>query len=760
MRADPSGFTHFESGPASQVSFHADKRSGAISLVKDRANTLGALRTVARFMGSIALTIAMAGTLTACNGGPTTNPSTGNTPANDPPAPGSNQSTGPVVSRTLVIDLDGATYSAVKAGIVAGTLPNLAKLQIQLAYSGGMSGTLGQQPTLDTPGWATLLTGTWAARHQVMSDAPRQTPHSESVFQMARASSTGLNGVAAASSGLAQLLSADHSAGYLDSLADCSGDATASDCVTSQAVQMIDNGYTTIVAQYHAVEDAAIDYGLGASQYSDTLTQLDKSVGALVAETAKEPNSQWLVVVTGNHGLSANSQDDGLPLVPESTTFIGLNQSANNGSGTNNAAVPTTLSGLYAFPSIADVTPTLLAYLNEVPSATSYAMDGGELLGVQPVSQLLATVNNNNSSSASVALNWTAPASGTISVLRDGRVIASNLPAGTKTYTDSQLAQELTAQGSYLLSYTVQAGAAASPALRSTLTQVSFVPPVPLATTLTNGLTVYYPFGSTLPPVDQIGHSTLGPYAADLPAAAGSIVAGPPGSDHGLLVDTNYVDSNGFEGYKLTPASGFDVAQGSAPQFTIGFWFKVQSCIASNDVPVISNKNYTSGGNAGIAIGLFASSTANQCGIAFNMGSGGPRADGPTSPYTQITVGQWIYIALSVDGVAKTMSMYALDPMLGKAEILGKSTGTVDLSKLSPFGQWGVGEDGTGTYLMNKCNGTVTPPYTAGKCATAPTYQEMFGELAMWNRALSQAEVESIFLSQKPLSTLLPSQGG
>jgi Type I phosphodiesterase / nucleotide pyrophosphatase len=732
-----------------------------------RANPSGSLSSLTRLMGLVALAIAMAGTLTACGGGHTASPAAGSAqngappsggnPQNGTPPSGGNPATGPVVNRALVIDLDGATYNALQAGIAAGTLPNLAKLQIQLAYSGGVTGTLSQQPTLDTPGWATLLTGTWAARHQVLSDGPRQTPHSESVFQLTKASSTGLNGAAAASSGLAQLLSADHSAGYLDTLADCSGNAAASDCVTSQAVQMIDNGYATIFAQYHAAQDAAVNYGIGASQYASTLTQLDQSVGTLVAETAKASNSQWLIVVTGNHGLSANSQDDGLPLVPESTTFIGLNQNANNGTGFNGAVAPVTFSQLYASPGIADVTPTLLAYLTKVPAAADYTMDGGELLGALSVSQLVATVNNNNSSSANVVLNWTAPASGAITVLRDGKVIASNLPAGTATYTDTQLAQDLTAQGSYVLNYTVQVGATASPALRSTLAQVTFVPPVPLAATLANGLTVYYPFGSALPPVDKLGHSTMGPYATDLPAAAASVVAGPPGSDHGLLVDTNFVDSNGFESYKLTPAAGFDVSQGSAPQFTIGFWFKVQSCIATNDVPVFSNKNYVSGGNAGVAIGLFASGTANQCGIAFNIGSGGGvRTDGPTSPYTQVSVGQWIYIAFSVDGVAKTMSMYALDPVLGKAEILNKPTGSVDLSKLSPFGQWGVGEDGTGTYLMNKCNGSVKPPYTAGKCATAPTYQQMFGDLAMWNRALSQSEVESIFLSQQPLSTLLP----
>jgi hypothetical protein len=253
-----------------------------------------------------------------------------------------------------------------------------------------------------------------------------------------------------------------------------------------------------------------------------------------------------------------------------------------------------------------------------------------------------------------------------------------------------------------------------------------------------------------------MAHSTMGPAASDLPPAAGLVVPGPFAGTNGLLVDTNFVNTNGVEGYRLIPADGFDISKGTAPQFTIGLWFKTPSCVATNNVTIVSNKSYVSGGNAGVAIGLFASS-GNQCGVAFNIGSGGGvRADGPTSPYTQITVNRWVYIAFSVDGVAKTMNMYVFDPVTSTTNrvAVGKSTGSVDLSKLSPFPQWGIGDDGTGTFLMNKCNGTVTPPYYAGKCATAPTYQQHFGDLAMWNRVLTDAELQSIFLSNKPLSTL------
>lgn len=731
---------------------------GAAMRARKAPDPIGTCQRATGWTRTFALTTALVAALSGCGGGSGSGGAALALPAPSSPAPTSPEAPStPLANRTLVIDLDGATYAAVQSGIAGGTLPNLAKLEVRLAYSGGMAGTPSQQPTLDTPGWATLLTGTWASRHQVMSEAPKQAVRGATVFQLTKGRNTGPNGAVVASSGLAQLLSSDHDSGYLDSLTDCSGNATATDCVTTQATQLIGGDYATVLAQYHAMKDAALDFGLGSTQYAGTLAKLDKAVGTLVDATSKRPNTRWLVVVTGNHGLSANSQDDGLPLVPESSTFIGLNQPANMGTQGVGAALPQKLIDLYANASIADVAPTVLGYLGALPDAKTYALDGSPLTGAQAVSQLTASVADNNSSSASVVLNWTAPAKGAITVMRDGQVIASNLPAGTATYTDNQLSQVLSAKGTYQLSYTVQAGDGADAASRAVLSPlVSYVPPVPLAPTLKNGLVSYYPFSATLPPVDAMAHSTMGPAASDLPPAAGLVVPGPFAGTNGLLVDTNFVNTNGVEGYRLTPADGFDISKGTAPQFTIGLWFKTPSCVATNNVTIVSNKSYVSGGNAGVAIGLFASS-GNQCGVAFNIGSGGGvRADGPTSPYTQITVNRWVYIAFSVDGVAKTMNMYVFDPVTSTTNrvAVGKSTGSVDLSKLSPFPQWGIGDDGTGTFLMNKCNGTVTPPYYAGKCATAPTYQHHFGDLAMWNRVLTDAELQSIFLSNKPLSTL------
>ncbi|MDR8396823.1 hypothetical protein NE850_10780 [Paraburkholderia sp. USG1] len=691
--------------------------------------------TVAQFACGLALLGALGATaaLSGCGGASQSgsgnvNNGAGGTPASTPAA-----GTAPPARKMLLIELDGVTYSALSAGIAGGKLPNLAKLTVAPAYSGGVNGTLSQQPNLDTPGWASVLTGTWADRHQINSDAPNQALHSSTVFQRLKSAGAGSTGAVVDSESLAALLSPDQNAGYLNTLVNC---ASVDTCVTQTGAGMIGNGYSFVVAQYHSAQDAALNTGLASTNYANTLVQLDAAVGTLIGETAKRSNESWLVMVTAGHGLNAAGGTDGLPLPPESTSFIALNQTPNARLG--NTAAPATMAALYTRASIADVTPTLLAYQGALPDAASYALDGGQLLGATPVSQLLGTTGSDN---ASLVLKWTAPASGAISVLRNGSVIAS-LPAGTATYTDNQLG--LTTTGVYPFNYTVVAGSAPL----STITQVVYVqppppppPPPPLATTLTTGLSSYYPFGA-LPPADRLNASTMGPWAAD--ADAGTLVADPFGGK-GLQIDTHTVDSNGFDGYKLAQID--DVT--THAQFTIGFWFYT-SCanLTGNGTPVFSNKNYYSGGNAGIAIGLFPGS-GTSCNIRFNVGDGSTRNDINS---LNVSANKWTYLALSIDTAAKTINAYIFDPVLGEQKVLGQTL-SVNIAKLPGLGVFGLNEDGTGRYYMNACNDS--PPYTVGECAATPPDVQAFSDLALWTRIVTEAELQSVYGSGQPLSTLI-----
>jgi len=713
---------------------------------------------LARLAGTLALAGLMGSALSGCGSSDDANASAG-APVVPPPGTGTPTPSATLAKRTLFVDLDGVTYDAVRQGIASGQLPNLAKLQPQLAYSGGVLNGVSQQPNLDAPGWATLLTGTWASRHRIFAIAPGQKPAVQTLFGRVKAASTDLTGATVASAPLATLLASDHTAGALDTLTDCSRDATPDDCVTRNAVQMIGNGgYATIVAQYHSAEDVALGNGLASSQYAQKLAQLDAAVGTLLSETARNPDSKWLIVVASSHGLNANGRADGLPQVPQSAAFIAVNQDENNGQRGATPALPATVAGLYQYASIADVAPTMLAYLDKTPAGQDYAMDGGQLIGAQPPA-LTVQIAEDTTTRARAVLNWTAPAGAAITVMRDGAAIAT-LPAGTTTYTDPLADRNELKTGKYQFSYTVVAGTAARAALTPQISYIKAQPPVPLATTLANGLTVYYPFGEDpqlTAPVDALGHSTMGPWAAD--ANGGATTADPLGG-HGLFIDTAIANAAGYDGYRLTPQSAaqdvVNSAIASSGAFTIGFWYKAPAC-STNTVgePILSNKTgyATSGGTAGIIISMFG------CGAEFNVADGSHRTD-TNSPYIPFSENQWVYFALVVDVGGKTMSGYVFDPILGTQSQTHAFAAGMNVAGLAGVNQasevgFGLGEDGTGKFYMVK-NGQTAGSYDPSRATSDKPMQMAFSDLAMWNRALTADEMSSMFLSQKPLSGLLP----
>ena len=682
--------------------------------------------------------LGMISVLSACGGGsdnatPATSGASDANPASSAsPASGASSPTAALSNKVLLVDMDGVTYAALQQAVAAGAAPNLAKLHYAPVYSGGGQPP-SQQPNLDAPGWASILTGTWANRHQVYSDASKQEIQADTVFKTLKAATTSTPltvGAAVGSPRLAGLLKSDNNAGYLGSLVNC---ARVDTCVTQNALNMIGNGNSLVLAQYHSAEDVALSSGFN-TDYSNAVAQLDAALGTLQSAIAKRTSDNWLVLVTTSHGLNAAGGADGLPLLAESTSFIAMNQADNGLLGTTTA--PTLLADLEQRASIADITPTILAYFNALPAAATYGMDGGELIGQTPVSNVTGTTGSDH---ASAVLNWTAPTTGAITVLRNGTVIA-NLPAGTTTYTDSQLG--LTASGTYSFDYTIAAGAAPV----STVVQVAYiqvVPPPTLAPTLKNGLVSYYPFG-TLPPVDKLNASQLTPWATD--ADGGSLVTDPFGGK-GLQIDTSIVDSNGFDGYKLTQTS--DVTK--QPQFTIGMWFRTDcSKTSGNGTPVISNKNYFTGKNPGVTIGLFNGSSNATCNVRFNVADGSTRQDVTSF---NLTSNQWAYLAVTIDQTAKLMNAYVFDAVLGEQKSVG-TTLTINLSKLPGLGVFGLAEDGTGNYYMNSCNDK--PPYTVDQCTLSPPIVQDFSDLALWNRVVSEAELQTVYGSGKPLSTLNP----
>ncbi|WP_261803338.1 LamG-like jellyroll fold domain-containing protein [Variovorax sp. PAMC26660] len=683
--------------------------------------------------GSVAVLLA----LSACGGGGGNGPYF--PPGGVPPTGGTGNSA-PTVNqgksgpKALVVEVDGLTHAALRDAIAQKKATALQAFQIAPAWTGGANGTISEQRTSDNPGSATLLTGSWVQRHGVRWDTSDQRIDAKvapSIFAIAKQNTAAGYKTAAVTANPRYSSLLGNEPGTVDAAVDCAGSDA---CVTERTSQLIDSGQDLIVAQYGAPAIAATASGLKSDAYQRAVTDTSAAVGQLLARiaqrTANDAKEDWLVIVTTGHGLDAFGGSTGLQTIDGKTIFIASNKTLAGLPGAGLAAPAD--NSLLQLAAATDIAPTVLRHLGALPAAADYRFNGQAL---QAATSLRGLSAKTGADKGSIELSWTLTGATTAPalVLRDGKLVAT-LPAGTAAHTDPIVAAS---DGIYTYLYTVVAGET-SVALTA---QIAYVKPpapelpVPLAATLKNGLLNYYPL-DTLPGVDAKNASTLAPWAAD--ANGGTVVDDgfkPPYKVKALRVDSTVKNASGMAGYRLVQNN--DVTTNPAvTTFTIGFWMRTDNTCSqgvSNGATVIGNKNYTSGGNAGLAIGLFGS-----CEIRFNVGTGSARAD--SNGYS-LSAGQWAYVAVVIDKTALTMKGYVLDPVNGiQANSTAITSALVD--KLGGLGNGlGLNEDGTGLYYQRE--------------TTSPRGAMDFNDFAIWNRALTNDELTSIFKSGQPLLTLL-----
>jgi hypothetical protein len=623
----------------------------------------------------------------------------------------------PAVEKVLFIGVDGLTYDALRQGVADKSLSNIGQLTLTRAWTGGVTGGVTQQPTLAVPGWATLLTGQWADAHGVRSNAAGQAMKSPSLFQRVKAAHPDARVSAAFNSTLlAGLVGRDRDAGYLQAVTDCAG---VDDCVATQARDRITEGYDVVVAQFGAAERAASDSGFGAN-YQAVIRQTDAAVGVLAKQVADRraanPGENWLIVVAASHGLDKTGASDGLPMSLNKTIVLATNQPAMLGGTSDDASVDGVWdNNWYALPSAADVTPTLLAHLGALPAAGAYDMAGTPLSEPLALRRLAARTSMDNKT---VSLSWVrvGEPSDEIVVSRDGAEVA-RLPATATDYEDTGFTFDT--EGVHALNYSVSAGRAVS-ATRAT---VVYAKPVPLLASLRTGLTMLFPFEGNVTDV-AAGGGAITPYdGVQAPAYANAGIFGK--------MFQNERGAAALGAFKLDyPAGLLDSLQ----VFTIGFWY--QSDGTANDRSILGNKDYNSGGNPGITIAQWAGPE-----LRFNLAGGGSRVD---INGVKFTPNKPVYIAMTIDKAAKTMTAYVYDKDIGYSR-RSVGTGAVNLAQVAGlFGPHiGLNEDGLGTYGIC-CAGTKGP------------YTMNFDDLAFWSRALTDDEVKSLAMSGKSVSELFP----
>jgi len=619
--------------------------------------------------------------------------------------------------KVLFIGVDGLTYDAMRRGVADKSLAGIGQLTATRAWTGGVTGAVTQQPTLPAPGWATLLTGQWADQHGVRYTVQGEAIKTPTLFQRVKSALPEARTAAAFNSTmLAGLVSGDRDAGYLQALTDCAG---ADDCVATQARDRITEGYDVVVAQFAAPERVASESGFGGA-YDAAVRQADAAIGALTRQIADRkadhPGENWLVVVASSHGLGKTGASDGRPFASNKTILLAANQPALLGGSADDAA----FDGLwdnnwYTLPSAADVAPTVLEHLGALPAVADYDMAGTSLSGSLALRHTSARTSTDNKS---VTLSWVrvGEPAGDIVVSRDGVEIA-RVPGTASEYVDKDFSFDT--EGVHALNYSVSVGRAVS-AARATVT---YTKPLPLLDSLRSGLTMLFPFEGNVVDV-AAGGGAITPFdGAQAPAYADVGVFGK--------MFKNDRSAAALGGFKLDyPAGLLD----ASPAFTIGFWY--QSDGTANDRSIVGNKDYNSGGNPGITIAQWAGPV-----LYFNLAGGGVRVD---INGVKFTPNKPVYIAMTVDKTARTMTASVYDSELGySSRTVG--TGSVDLGQVAGvFGpHLGLNEDGRGTYGIC-CAGTKGP------------YTMYFDDLAFWSRALTEDEVKSLALSGKSVSELFP----
>lgn len=696
-----------------------------------------------RTISGILMSLTSAWVLTACGGGNSDSNTNNAPPSSEAPLPGINQ--GRSGSKVLLVQVDGLQYDVLQAAVTSGKLPGFASLQIAQGWSGGQAGTSTEQATTPGPSWASLLTGTWASSHSVRWDTKSQRidqAQAPSAFTLAKQHSAQLlTGAVTGKALYNTLLSPEVSQGTLNTAIDC---ADSDACVTEHTAELIAQGYDLLVAQYGAPARAALNETVHGASYEQALVSTSNALSTLLERIqqrkANDVSENWLVVLTSGYGLDIFGSASGLQDTPNKSIVI----AATPGLPTipvASARTDTTRM-IYQLPALTDIAPTVLQHLGVTPSAEHYAFHGMALQNANIIRDLRAAGTQEQGvrggSAAQIALSWTLrePQRDPIQILRDGILIAT-LAADATTYVDPIVAVQ---SGSYAYRYTVLAGKT----MTATQATLNYEKPATLTTDYLKDLLHFYALddAAVTSLADAKNTSTL--RALQPNADGGRLFAedtflSNPGK--ALNINSTLRGTGNQGGYRLV--SQKDVTTDSSVRaFSIGFWLRVDdTCKPSstagtayaNAASVIANKDYASGNNKGIAIGIF-----DSCELKFNAGDGSSRNE--LAGFT-ITPNRWAYVTMSIDKDTAQLNGYLFDAVRG----LQSSSMTLGASKLSNLGGlgngFGLNEDGTGTFNYR----------FKGKSRD----RMEFNDLAIWQRAITAEEVRVLYMSGHSLSSLI-----
>jgi len=244
--------------------------------------------------------------------------------------------------KTLLVGMDGVQLSEYEK---LGEASNLKRLHYRKAFTGGITGSGSEQQTVSGPGWMTLLTGVWANKHGVTSNALdlRVSPAYPSLFKQLRQ--------ALPNAYLASVVNwSPINTAFL--LEDAQGSnvresGLSDEQVTVRALEILGKtpaDFTFI--QLDLPDAAGHEHGFGP-EYQQALRDVDARLGRLLDSVAERreryPQEDWLVMVSTDHGREPSGVGHGGQTEGERSIFIASNKPLNEALPAQTSVAPIVL---------------------------------------------------------------------------------------------------------------------------------------------------------------------------------------------------------------------------------------------------------------------------------------------------------------------------------------------------------------------------------------------------------------------------------